>query len=102
MKRVALAAALVAAAAFTVEAQQVKLENQIKYRKAAYQLMNFNFGNLAAMAEDKKPFNKEEATRNAETKATQSSSASRVPSCSFSTACRKRSRKSSVSGPKHF
>ena len=66
MKKVAIAAAVVAATAFTVQGQQVKLENQIKYRKAAYQLMNFNFGNLAAMAEDKKPFNKEEATRNAE------------------------------------
>jgi cytochrome c556 len=66
MKRVALAAVLVAAAAFTVEAQQVKPENQIKYRRAAYQLMNLNFGNLAAMAKDEKPFNKEEAARNAE------------------------------------
>jgi cytochrome c556 len=66
MKRIALAAVVVAAAAFTVEAQQVKPENQIKYRRAAYQLMNLNFGNLAAMAKEEKPFNKEEAARNAE------------------------------------
>ena len=66
MKRVALAAAVLAAAAFTVEAQQVKPENQIKYRRAAYQLMNLNFGNLAAMAKEEKPFNKDEAARNAE------------------------------------
>ena len=66
MKRVAIAAAIVAATAFTVQAQQVKPENQIKYRKAAYTLMNLNFGSLAAMAEDKKPFNKEEASRNAD------------------------------------
>ncbi len=66
MKRVALAAVLVAAAAFTVEAQQVKPENQIKYRRAAYQLMNLNFGNLAAMAKEEKPFNKDEAARNAD------------------------------------
>jgi cytochrome c556 len=66
MKRVAIAAAIVAAAAFTVEAQQVKPENQVKYRRAAYQLMNLNFGNLAAMAKEEKPFNKEEAAKNAE------------------------------------
>jgi cytochrome c556 len=67
MKRVAIAAAVaVAVTAFTVEAQQVKPENQVKYRRAAYQLMNLNFGSLAAMAEDKKPFNKDEAARNAE------------------------------------
>ena len=66
MKSVAIAVATVAAAAFTVQAQQVKPENQVKYRKAAYTLMNLNFGNLAAMAENKKPFNKDEAARNAE------------------------------------
>lgn len=58
-----LVLATTATAAF---AQQVKPENQIKYRKAAYTLMNLNFGGLAAMAEDKKPFNKDEAARNAD------------------------------------
>ena len=66
MKRFAIAVVFVAATAFGVQAQQVKPENQIKYRRAAYTLMNLNFGSLAAMAEDKKPFNKEEATRNAD------------------------------------
>jgi len=66
MKKTAIAVVIVAASAFLAEAQQVKLENQIKYRKAAYQLMNFNFSSLDAMATDKKPFNKDEAARNAE------------------------------------
>jgi cytochrome c556 len=66
MKRVAIAVVAVAATAFTVQAQQVKPENQIKYRRAAYQLMNLNFGSLVAMTKDEKPFNKDEAARNAE------------------------------------
>ena len=66
MKRVAIAVLCVAATAFTVQAQQAKPENQIKYRKAAYTLMNLNFGSLAAMAEEKKPFNKDDAARNAD------------------------------------
>ncbi len=66
MKRVAIAAAVLAATAFTVQAQQTKVEDQIKYRKAAYTLMGLNFGSLGAMAQDKKPFNKDEATRNAD------------------------------------
>jgi cytochrome c556 len=66
MKRIAIAAACVAATALCVQAQQVKPENQIKYRKAAYTLMNLNFGSLAAMAQGKKPFNQDEAARNAD------------------------------------
>jgi cytochrome c556 len=66
MKKTAAAAIVLAATAFLANAQQVKVENQIKYRKAAYTLMNLNFGSLAAMAQDKKPFNKEEAIRNAD------------------------------------
>jgi cytochrome c556 len=66
MKKSALAVLILAAIAFLAEGQQMKLENQIKYRKAAYQLMNLNFGSLDAMATDKKPFNKDEAARNAE------------------------------------
>jgi cytochrome c556 len=56
----------VAAAALPVGAQQVKPENQIKYRKAAYQLMNLNFGSLDQMAQGKKPFNATDAQRNAD------------------------------------
>jgi cytochrome c556 len=66
MKKSALAVLILAATALLAEGQQVKPENQIKYRKAAYQLMNFNFGSLEAMATDKKPFNKDDAVRNAE------------------------------------
>jgi cytochrome c556 len=65
-KKTAAATLILAATAFYADAQQVKPENQIKFRRAAYQLMNLNFGSLAAMAEDKKPFNKDEAARNAE------------------------------------
>ena len=66
MKKSAIAALVLAAAAVPVIAQQMKAENQIKYRQAAYSLMNLNFANLEAMAENKKPFNKDEAARNAE------------------------------------
>ncbi len=66
MKNTAIAALLVAATAVPAAAQQVKAENQIKYRKAAYTLMNLNFGSLSAMAQEKKPYNQEEAQKNAD------------------------------------
>lgn len=66
MKKTLIAALVLAAIAFPATAQQVKPENQIKYRRAAYTLMNLNFGSLNAMAEEKKPFNREEAQRNAD------------------------------------
>jgi cytochrome c556 len=66
MKKIAIAALVLAAAAIPVLAQQMKPENQVKYRRAAYQLMNLNFSSLDAMVENKKPFNKDEAARNAE------------------------------------
>jgi cytochrome c556 len=66
MKKSAIAALALAAAAVPVVAQQMKPENQVKYRRAAYQLMNLNFGSLDAMTSDKKPFNRDEAVRNAE------------------------------------
>ncbi|HEX7465356.1 MAG TPA: cytochrome c [Usitatibacter sp.] len=62
----AFAAVILAATAVAVQAQQVKLEDQVKYRRAAYTLMSLNFGSLAAMAQDKKPFNRDEAIRNAD------------------------------------
>lgn len=65
-KKTAAALIVVAATAFQAAAQQVKTEDQIKYRKAAYTLMGLNFGILGAMAQDKKPFNKDEAIRNAD------------------------------------
>ena len=66
MKRFAMAVTLLAAAALPVSSQQMKAENQVKYRRAAYQLMNLNYGSLEAMADNKKPFNHDEAARNAQ------------------------------------
>ena len=66
MKKTALAALLVAAAAVPALSQNVKPENQIKYRRAAYTIMNLNFASLDAMVENKKPYNKDEAVRNAD------------------------------------
>ena len=66
MNKPAIVALLVATFALPAASQQMKAENQVKYRRAAYQLMNFNFSNLDAMATDKKPFNRDEAARNAE------------------------------------
>lgn len=45
---------------------QVKPEDQLKLRKAAYALMGFNFASLGAMAQEKKPYNQDEAIRNAD------------------------------------
>lgn len=65
-KKTAVAACLaLAAAAFVVEAQ-VKPEDHIKQRRAAYAVLGFNFANLGAMAQDKKPYNREEAARSAD------------------------------------
>jgi cytochrome c556 len=67
MKKLAIAAgACLAATAILASAQQVKPEDHIKYRKAAYSLLGLHFGSLAAMAQDKKPYNKEEAIRDAD------------------------------------
>jgi cytochrome c556 len=66
MKKSITFGAIAVAIAIPVFAQQMKAENQVKYRRAAYQLMNLNFASLEAMAENKKAFNKEEAARNAE------------------------------------
>jgi len=67
MKKTAIAAALaVAATAFLAHAQQPKPEDHLKWRKSAYSLMGLHFGSLAAMAQDKKPYNKEEAIRDAD------------------------------------
>jgi len=67
MKKNAIAVLFLAATAVPVAAQQTKVEDQIKYRRAAYTLMGLNMNNLGAMAQDKKPFNKDEAQRSADT-----------------------------------
>ena len=45
--------------------QQMKPEAQIKQRQAGYRVLNYAFGSLEAMVEGKRPYNKEEAVRNA-------------------------------------
>jgi cytochrome c556 len=65
MKMFIVSAAL-AAAALPASAQQMKVEDQVKQRQSGYAIMGHNFGSLAAMAQDKKPYNREEAQRNAQ------------------------------------
>ena len=66
MKKTTLLAGLaIGFAAFAADAQQMKPEDQIRQRQAGYRVLGYNFGSLAAMAQDKKPYNKEEAQRNA-------------------------------------
>ena len=52
---------IAAGATLIAQAQQPKPEDQLKLRKAAYQLMNYSFGGLAAMAEGKRPYAKDDA-----------------------------------------
>ena len=69
MKPLAIAAvALVAATATLAAAQQraLKPESQIKLRKSAYALMNYNFSTLEAMAEGKRAYDKEAAGKSAD------------------------------------
>ena len=56
--------ALAALAAVDATAQ-AKPEDLVKQRKAGYTILGYNFGSLAAMVQDKKPYNREEAQRNA-------------------------------------
>jgi cytochrome c556 len=64
-------ALMVASCAFfadTVQAQAgpTKAEQTLKYRKALYQVMAFNFGPLGAMAQGKAPYDAAEFARRAE------------------------------------
>jgi cytochrome c556 len=60
-------ALLAVVAAFAADAfAQVKAEDQIKLRKSAYALVGYNFASLNAMSQEKKPYNKDEAIRNAD------------------------------------
>ncbi|HUL56239.1 MAG TPA: cytochrome c [Usitatibacter sp.] len=47
-------------------AQTLKPEDQIELRQAAYMLMGYSFGGIAAMAQGKRPYNKDEAIRDAD------------------------------------
>ena len=64
MKRLALIAVL-AAVAFAAEAQ-MKPEDVVKQRRSAYAVIGYNFSSLGAMAQEKKPYSKDEAMRNAQ------------------------------------
>ena len=49
---------------FSAQAQ-VKPEDAIKLRQSAMKLISYNLGSIGAMVNDKKPYNKDEAIRNA-------------------------------------
>jgi cytochrome c556 len=61
-----LAAVVVAVAAVFAAQAQTKPEDHIKQRQSAYAVLGYNFSNLAAMAQEKKPYNKDEAARSAD------------------------------------
>ncbi len=65
MKKTLLFALALAGAAVVAQAQ-IKPENQLKLRKAAYSLMGYSFAPLAAMAEGKRPYSREDAIRSAD------------------------------------
>jgi cytochrome c556 len=50
----------------TAVAQAPKPEDQIRLRKAAYTMVGYSFGSLAAMAEGKRPYSKDDAVRYAD------------------------------------
>lgn len=58
-----LALAVLGVTALAVQAQSIKPETQLKLRKSAYALMGYSFGSIGAMAEGKRPYNKDEAVR---------------------------------------
>ena len=65
MKKVAIALlGFAGIVAFSAQAQ-VKPEDAIKLRQSAMKLIGYNFGSVGAMVNDKKPYNKDEAIRNA-------------------------------------
>jgi|SRR5688572_17353769 len=66
MRKITVAAIVLASTALVAVAQQPKPEDEIKLRRAAYALTGYNFASLGAMAQEKKPYNKDEAIRNAE------------------------------------
>jgi len=66
MQKMTIAVFALASTALVALAQQPKPEDEIKLRRAAYALVGYNFSSLGAMAQEKKPFNKEEAIKNAD------------------------------------
>jgi cytochrome c556 len=66
MQKITVAALVLASTALAAAAQQPKPEDEIKLRKSAYALMGYNYASLSDMAREKKPYNKDEAIRNAD------------------------------------
>ena len=65
MKKFAVALLCLAGlVSFSAQAQ-MKPEDAIKLRQSAMKLIGYNFGSIGAMVNDKKPYNKDEAIRNA-------------------------------------
>ena len=64
MKRLAIVVLAVAGMVSASAIAQMKAEEAIKLRQSAMKLINYNFGSIGAMVNDKKPYNKEEAIRN--------------------------------------
>ena len=64
MKKLAIASLVIAAVSAGAIAQ-TKPEDAIKLRQSAMKLIGYNFGSIGAMVNDKKPYNKDEAIRNA-------------------------------------
>ena len=65
MKNKLVLAGLTISIASTVVIAQTKPEDAIKLRQSAMKLIGYNFGSIGAMVNDKKPYNKDEAIRNA-------------------------------------
>lgn len=64
MKKFAIALFCLAGLSLSAHAQ-MKPEDAIKLRQSAMKLIGYNFGSIGAMVNDKKPYNKDEAIRNA-------------------------------------
>ncbi len=67
MQRFLITAALSAAILSPFASAQMKPEDAIKHRKAAFNVIAYNFGSIGAMVNNRKSYNKDEAIRNAAT-----------------------------------
>ena len=65
MKKLAIGVLAFASIASVSAIAQMKPEEAIKLRQSAMKLIGYNFGSIGAMVNDKKPYNKDEAIRNA-------------------------------------
>ena len=65
MKKFAIAVLCFAGLMPLASQAQMKPEDAIKLRQSAMKLIGYNFASIGAMVNDKKPYNKDEAARNA-------------------------------------